>query len=301
MNLFLDSFWRAVAYCLHPRVIGLSFLPLVLMVALSLGLGYLYWASAVDWVFGQLQESMVIESVVTWLQSVGAGNLKMVLAPLLVIIAVTPVIVVLSLLLVALMMAPAMARLVAQRRFPNMERKQGGSLVGSVVWSLGSTLLALIALVVSVPLWLVPPLILVLPPLIWGWLTYRVMTFDVLAEHASKAERIEIFRRHRGQLLGIGILTGYLGAAPSIVWASGVFFVVMAPFLVPVAIWIYTLVFAFSSLWFAHYALAALERLRVESASATTVAPEIVEPLALGDDFSAQQPEPAPPAARPGA
>ena len=34
---------------------------------------------------------------------------------------------------------------------------------------------------------------------------------------------------------------------------------------------------------------------------ATTVAPEIVEPLALGDDFSAQQPEPAPPAARPGA
>jgi hypothetical protein len=57
---------------------------------------------------------------------------------LLVIIAATPVIVVLSLLLVALLMAPAMARLVAQRRFPTMERKQGGSLVGSVVWSLGS-------------------------------------------------------------------------------------------------------------------------------------------------------------------
>ena len=36
----------------------------------------------------------------------------------------------------------------------------------------------------------------------------------------------------------------------------------MAPLLVPVAIWIYTLVFAFSSLWFAHYTLAALEQLR---------------------------------------
>jgi hypothetical protein len=34
--------------------------------------------------------------------------------------------------------------------------------------------------------------------------------------------------------------------------------------LVPVAIWIYTLVFAFSSLWFAHYALAALQALRAE-------------------------------------
>ena len=41
MNLMFDSFWRAVAYCMHPRVIGLSFLPLVLMVALSFGLAIL--------------------------------------------------------------------------------------------------------------------------------------------------------------------------------------------------------------------------------------------------------------------
>jgi len=34
--------------------------------------------------------------------------------------------------------------------------------------------------------------------------------------------------------------------------------------LVPLAIWIYTLVFAFSALWFAHYALAALQSLRSE-------------------------------------
>jgi len=34
---------------------------------------------------------------------------------------------------------------------------------------------------------------------------------------------------------------------------------------VPVAIWIYTLVFAFSSLWFSHYCLAALEQLRKQN------------------------------------
>ena len=50
MNLFLDSFWRAVAYCLRPRVIALSFLPLILMVALALGVGYFYWEPAIDWV-----------------------------------------------------------------------------------------------------------------------------------------------------------------------------------------------------------------------------------------------------------
>ena len=66
-------------------------------------------------------------------------------------------------------------------------------------------------------------------------------------------------RQHRPSLLAMGVISGYLGAAPSLVWASGVLFVALAPVLVPLAMWIYTLVFAFSSLWFAHYALAALE------------------------------------------
>jgi hypothetical protein len=43
-----------------------------------------------------------------------------------------------------------------------------------------------------------------------------------------------------------------------------VLFVAMAPLLVPVAIWVYTLVFAFSALWFGHFLLAALEALRKE-------------------------------------
>ena len=71
-------------------------------------------------------------------------------------------------------------------------------------------------------------------------------------------------RRHRGTLFGIGVLTGYLGAAPSLVWVSGAMAVVLAPLLVPLAIWVYTLVFAFAALWFAHYALAALQALRAE-------------------------------------
>ena len=112
------------------------------------------------------------------------------------------------------------------------------------------------------PLWLVPPLVLILPPLIWGWLTYRVMAFDALAEHASKPERQEIFKRHQLSLLSIGVLSGFLGAAPGIVWASGVVFAAAFLVLVPIAIWIYTLVFAFSSLWFTHFCLAALQQLR---------------------------------------
>jgi hypothetical protein len=153
---------------------------------------------------------------------------------------------------------------VASRRFPLLERKHGGSFAGSAFGALWATVVALVALLLSIPLWFVPPLVLVLPPLIWGWLTYRVMTYDVLAEHASADERRELVRRHRMTLLGIGVLTGYLGAAPSVVWASGAIAIVFAPVLVPVAVWIYTLVFAFAALWFAHFALAALQALRRE-------------------------------------
>ena len=290
MSLLLDSFWRAVTYCMRARVIALSFLPLVLMVALALGLGYYYWESALDWVRAVLETSSVINNVWEWLQSIGAGSLKLVLAPLIVIFAVTPVIVVLSLLMVAVLMAPALALLVAERRFPQLERKRGGSLLLSALWALGSTLLALIALIISIPLWLVPPLILVLPPLIWGWLTYRVLAFDALAEHASVEERREIFRRHRGWLFGMGVFCGYLGVAPSLIWASGALLAAAFVILVPLAIWIYTLVFAFSSLWFAHYCLAALQTLRAETAlaAASVVTPALqtieVEAVTLPDD-----------------
>lgn len=295
MKQMFDSFWRATAYCLHPRVIGLSFLPLVLMATLALGLGYFFWEAAIESVRVSLDGSALLNTLWAWLQGLGLANLKTVLAPLIVIFAVTPLIVVLSLLVVAVLMTPTLVSLVAERRFPLLERKKGGSLVVGLLWSLGSTLLAVVAMIVSIPLWLVPPLILILPPLIWGWLTYRVMAFDALADHASADERREILRRHRGALLGIGIVTGYLGAAPSLLWASGALFAAAFVILVPLAIWIYTLVFAFSSLWFSHYCLAALETLRAETALLAQPPLQTAPPVLTHDDNATTAPFLPPP------
>jgi hypothetical protein len=279
MNLMLDSFWRAAAYCLHPRVIALSFLPLLIMVGLALGLGYFFWEPANDWVRVSLDSFGWMTTIWTWLQNNGMGSLKTVLVPLLIIFAITPLVVILSLIVVAVMMTPAMVTLVSERRFPKLERKNGASLAGSVTWSLGTTLLALVALVISVPLWFIPPLILILPPLIWGWLTYRVMSFDALAAHASVDERKALMKKHRGNLLVIGVISGYLGAAPSLVWASGALFAAAFIILVPVAIWIYTLVFGFASLWFSHYCLAALDELRKAPFEVSAVPPKTPENL----------------------
>ena len=262
MSLILDSFWRAALYCLHPRVVMLSLLPLVIMVALSFGAGYWYWEPAVAAVTAWLESNALLALALGWLDSVGLGALRSVLGPLVVLFMATPLIVITALLLVGLVMTPAMVTLVAQRRFPALERKRGASWVTGLFWSLVSTCMALLAMVASLPLWLIPPLIMVLPPLIWGWLTYRVFAYDVLADHASAEERQTLFKQHRHQFLALGIITGYLGALPSVLWASGAMFIAMAPILIPLAIWVYTLVFAFSALWFAHFGLAALVKLR---------------------------------------
>ncbi|MFT3665915.1 EI24 domain-containing protein [Piscinibacter sp.] len=284
MKLVLDAFWRAAAYCLHPRVIALSVLPLVLMVVVSLGLGYLYWDRTVDLVNATLQGWPFVTSFFTWLEGFGLGGFRSVLAPLIIVFLATPLIVVMALLAVSVLMTPAMLHLVAQRRFPDLERRHGGSWWRGALVALVATAVALLAMVVSIPLWLVPPLVLVIPPLIWGWLTYRVLGYDVLAEHASREERRELVARHRMPMLAMGVVAGLLGAAPGLLWVSGGMFVALAPVLVPAAIWIYTLVFAFAALWFAHFALAALAALRLEREpppAPPASAPPLLEPVEI--------------------
>jgi hypothetical protein len=258
-----DAFWRAVAYCLHPRVIALSLLPLLISGVLVFAFMYFFWEGAIAGVRATLESWLLIDSLLRWLDSLGLQSFRSALAAIVVLAGVLPVVILLSLLLVALLMTPAIVRLVAERRFPLLEKKRGGTLLQSAAASLGATLLALVLIVLSMPLWLIPPLVMVLPPLIWGWLTYRVFGFDVLAEHASSDERRALLREHRVPMLVMGVLCGYLGAVPSLIWAvSGVTAVIFAPFVVLLAIWLYTLVFAFSTAWFTHYALAALQARR---------------------------------------
>jgi len=280
MGRLADACWRAAAYCLLPRVIGLSLLPLLIGAGVTVGLAYFFWEAAVAGVRATLESWLLVDSLLRWLDAMGAAGFRSVMAPLVVIAMAVPVVLVLALVLVAWLMTPSCVSLVAERRFPQLERKRGGTWWQGLLWSLLCSLGALLVLLLSMPFWLIPPLVLVLPPLIWGWLGYRVFSFDVLAEHASAEERRQLMREHRLPLLAMGVITGYLGAAPSLIWAVSMMAVVLAPFLVLLTVWLYTLVFAFSSLWFAHYALTALAELRAAQATAPlSPRPPLVEEL----------------------
>lgn len=272
MTGLTSAFWRAAGYCLHPRVILLSLAPVLVAGGLVLGGAWLYWAHAVDALNEALSYWTLSDAVLGWLSSVGADGLRAIVAPLIVVVLAVPLVVMLSLLLVALLMTPSIVALVARRRFPALQRRQGASGWQAALWSLGVTALALLLLGASAPLWLLPPLGLVLPPLVWGWAGGKILAFEVLAEHADAEERQTLLGKHKAALTLMGVVTGFMGAVPTLVWAAGVFAIVLAPFLLIVSVWLYTLVFAFASAWFAHFALAALQALRAERAASEATA-----------------------------
>jgi hypothetical protein len=283
MKLLLDSFWRALTYLLMPRVIGLSLLPLLLSGGLFIGLAFFFWDMASDAVRATLEQWSLVDAALKWLESYTGPSFRAVLVPMILVALSLPVVVVVTLLLVALLMTPAIVALVAQRRFADLARLHGAAWWQGLFWSLGCTAAALVALIATLPLWLIPPLVLLIPPLIWGWLTTRVMAFDALAEHASADERRGVMAAHRWPLLLMGVVTGYLGAAPALIWAFSAAALIFAPLLIAVSVWLYALVFAFSSLWFTHYLLSALKTHRHQAAQQAT-----------HDDWEVLDPAPTP-------
>lgn len=262
MAAVLDAFWRACAYCLHPLVFLWALLPTLLVSALTLALGYFHWEAAVDLVRATVEGWALSSALLLWLEALGAQNLRALVAPLIVVALAVPVIVVLTLWLVAVLVLPPLVSLVSRRRFPALERRRGGTRLWGGLRALLLSALALLVLAATLPLWLLPPLALVLPPLVLALLAVRLLTYAALASHASAEERGALLAERRRTLLAMGLAVGVLIAMPSLLWAASALALVFAPLLAVVAIVLYALIFVFAGLWFTHYALAALQARR---------------------------------------
>jgi len=262
MNDLLRSFGRALSSVLHPRMLWLTFMPFA---AATIVWGVALWFS---W-------QTLIGATRSWLESwpltttlyglfdwLGFSSLHAAVAPFIVIAVAIPLIVVTVLLLIATLSMPAVIRHLSKRQFATLEMRRGGTFVGSLVHSIWTTLVCLLVLVITLPLWLIPPFFALIPPLLWGWLTYRVMTYDALSLHASSEERRALVRQHRLPLLLIGVASGLLGSLPTLIWASSVWLIVLFPVMTAVTIWIYAFILVFTALWFGYYCLRALQRMR---------------------------------------
>jgi len=279
MNDLVRSFSRALVSQLHPRMLLQTVLPFVL--ATLLWCGVLWWFG--DALLATTRSFLENFPLTSWIYGVldwfGLQSVRAFVAPIFVIVMAVPLVIASMLVFISIFSVPAVIRHL-ERSYPELVKEHGGSVFGSVVQSLACTMLFLLLVMVTLPLWLIPPLFALIPPLLWGWLTYRVMSYDALAEHATAEERKTVMKRHRGQLLLIGIASGLLGSAPTLLWVSWAHVIFVLPILLAGSLWLYVLIFIFSALWFGHYCLYALKLLRIERAVAKAPAAAVTLPQA---------------------
>lgn len=262
MRPIFIAFGRALLSQLHYRMLMLTILPFLLSVAIW---GLALWQGLqplIDWLQRYFLENDGFRISGNLLMMLGLGALKTVLVPLIAMWLLLPLMILTALLCIGVIAMPIIARHVGKHHFPVLEARKGGSFWGSLWMSASSFAIFVILWLITLPLSLVPPLALIILTILWGWLTYRVMAYDALADYADTGELRAILRIHRWPLLIIGAVSGAMGAAPTVLWLGGALSVIFFPLLAAGSIWLYVLVFVFTGLWFQYYCLAALQKYR---------------------------------------
>ncbi len=220
MNDITKALARAGGGLLHPKMFLLMIWPLALSLALWITLAVIFGVQLFNGVEGYLNHSRVYQWVTsTWPLSLIATGLLWLLMFLLAI----PLVLVTATLLIGVLAMPIVLNHVAAKDFPALERKQGGTIIGSV-WNAVAALIWLVVLaIVSLPLWFIPLLWPVIPVVLLGYFNQRVFRYDALAEHGSRDEMKSIIRRSRMPLLGLGMALGLIGYIPLLGFFSPVF------------------------------------------------------------------------------
>ncbi|MBR7801267.1 EI24 domain-containing protein [Undibacterium sp. FT137W] len=265
MNAVMRAWARALAAQFRFKILALSLIPL--FISLFLWGGLMAWRlqAIFDFIQAYFSEHQAFAKASDLLYSLGLLALKTLIVPLLSMWLLLPIMIMTSLLFIGLMVMPSIAKHVGNRDFPDLEKRRGASFLSSLGFSFGSFFLFSLVWVVVLPLIFIPPIYMLVQPLLWGWLTYRVMSYDALAAFASPKERQQIVAENRGSLLCIGLVAGWIGSLPSMLWMGGAMsmtYVLLFPMFVSMAIWVYLLIFIFTGLWYQYYCLAALKAMR---------------------------------------
>ena len=211
MSEISKALLRAFASLLHPRMLLLMLWPVLIALALWLGLALAFWSQAAAWLQLQFDQSAAIGwAISVWPLSLLAAHLAWILLVLLFV----PLVLITAVLIIGVFAMPAMVGHVAERGYPQLERRHGGTLAGSAWNSVAALAWLTLLVLLSLPLWFFPLLWPVLPIVLFAYLNQRVFRYDALAEHASGWEMETLFRRHRRELFLLGVALALVGLIP---------------------------------------------------------------------------------------
>lgn len=221
MNSVGSSVFFGFTSLFHPRILWLMVWPMLVSLLAWGVTAFMLWGATAIWMAAHLKR---------WLESgmlffkFETGDAMLVAAHVIMVLLFVPLVWFTALLILSIFGMQAMVDHVASRRFPQLARRQGGGMAGSL-WN-GLVALSGLALLglVSIPFWLIPPLWPVIPIVVMAWVNQRVLRYDALAEHATADEMLAIFSSRRRALYVLGAILALLAYIPLVGFVAPVLF-----------------------------------------------------------------------------
>jgi hypothetical protein len=236
------AFKRAAVSQCHPSMLFAVLLPFFIALIGAILLLWFAWTPLTDWLRDEASQWNVFNRVDEWLVAVGLFSLKIYLVPILAAAVLLPVSGILGLAIAAIFVMPLVLRHVDRREYRDLKQQGRFSTAVSVWNAVWVSLAFAIGWLLTLPLWLVPPMAVLLSIFWWAFAFSRMMRIDAIVEHASPEERRILLARHNTGFWMIGLICSLINLLPPA--------------------WVFLPVF--SALVFAHYGLDALQRLRQE-------------------------------------
>jgi len=205
----------------HPRMLWLMIWPMLVALGVWGTAALVLWTRLALWLAGILKPWL--EPALGFVR-LDFGDATLIAANVILFLLFVPLVYLTALFILGFFGMQKMVDYVAERSFPQLQRRRGGGTAGSV----GNGLIALTGmlglLIVSLPLWFIPPLWPLIPVAILSWGNQRLLRYDALAEHADPAEMARIFRERRGGLYLLGFLLALLAYVPLVQFLGPVVF-----------------------------------------------------------------------------
>jgi hypothetical protein len=205
----------------HPRMLWLMAWPMLVSLVIWGTAALFLWTKLALWLAGVLKPW--VEPALGYVR-LDFGDATLIAANVILFLLFVPLVYLTALFILGVFGMQKMVDYVAERSFPQLERRRGGGAVGSV----GNGLIALFGMIglfiVSIPLWILPPLWPLIPLAILSWVNQRLLRYDALAEHADREEMARLFRERRGGLYALGIMLALLAYVPFVNFIGPVVF-----------------------------------------------------------------------------
>ena len=205
----LDALARAFRDIFRFRVLWVMIWPILLAGLLWLVLAVSFWTPFSGWI----AQGLDMMGIQAWLQNLEPTWIASGILVVVHLLLFIPLVSVTALVITSLFVMPVLIRLVAERDYPQLQRKNGGGLAGSMLNAIVALGIFIAIWVLTLPTWLIGVGVVV-PFVAAAYLNQQLFRYDAISEHASRAEMRTLFRENRASLWGLGLVTGLVQFVP---------------------------------------------------------------------------------------